>query len=44
MACSRLLSTVASSVGFGKIDAPDDDHITMRWTEAGDANALGPGN
>ena len=24
MACSRLLSTVESSVGFGKTNAPDD--------------------
>ena len=32
MACSRLLSTVASSVGSGKIDVRDVGHITIKCT------------
>ena len=32
MACSRLLSTVASSVGSGKIDVRDDRHLTIKCT------------
>ena len=32
MACSRLLSTVASSVGSGKIDVRDTSHITIKCT------------
>ena len=41
MASSRLLSTVASSVGFGKIDAPDDGHITTRYPQSAKQGDLG---
>ena len=32
MACSRLLFTVASSVGSGKIDVRDTGHMTIKRT------------